>query len=219
MFIDFKMSFAQRLLFLVMFLFNSVHAGEGLILVVNKGAMMPPSEKMMEIKKLIEQARFHPAAAMPTETHQSYPIPLKFGDRLRVAFLYCPSRVSPQFGLQLVAPNYIATLDVESGKFEEMRAAAPNDFGQPHKEAELIGKYPMPEGMNPEQFIAAQAELYRAYDILLPMFAGNAVVPADVKDTARRFKSLFSQIAEPPLLPYYQSVGKEFFAWVERLTI
>jgi len=66
-----------------------------------------------------------PGQALPNETHQSFPMPVRGPTGLRVMFMYCTSIVTPGVGLQLLAPSYVAYLDAKTGKLEEMKAVTP----------------------------------------------------------------------------------------------
>jgi hypothetical protein len=68
------------------------------------------------------------------------------------------------------------------------------------------------------EYLDKRKRLFELYDNLLPEFAARAMrsTPAAHRQAAE-FVALFSQLMEPPLIPYYQAVGKEFFDWVRRL--
>jgi len=184
---------------------------------------------LWKVVKLIEQARLYPAGALPRGTHQSYPVPVPGAKGLRVAFFYCTAMIiRPGEGLQLLTPSYVAFLDATTGEFELLKAVVPGEFGQKHKEDEILGKYlTLPERMAAE-FLTRQVLLYQAYDALLPAFAvDQADVPPQAKKAAReaqdvqkaavQFRSLFPAVTEGPLQGYYQALGKDFFAWLNRL--
>jgi len=178
-------------------------------------AQADPSN-LKTVTTLIGVAKRQPAAALPNETHQSYPIPLIKAGRLRIAFLYCPSHLSPGEGLLLRAPSYFAEIDAQTGTFEELREIQPGEFGQGHAPGEVIGKFALSEGLSQEEFLEKKNQLYKHYDLLLPAFvASTASVSADLKPVAREFGLLFSQVTEEPLRPYYRAAGRAFFAWLE----
>lgn len=188
-----------------------------------------PSVEILSVVHLTNLARRYPANALPPEYHQSQPIPVPGPKGLRVAFLYGKAMiVEPGEGLQLTPPSYLAFLNAVTGDFEELRAVTPGEWGPKHKEEERIGRYlTLPERLVPE-FLTKQLRLYQAYDALLPAFATDqANVPPHLKQAANEapptkkaaaeFQALFRAVAESPLLPYYQAIGKAFFAWLTRV--
>jgi hypothetical protein len=179
---------------------------------------MPPTTAPKPIRYIIEQARFHPAAALGLETHQSFPIPVGAGAALRVVFLYCPSRAVPREGLYLAAPNYRATLSATTGKFEELKAVEPPDLGVPADPADSLGTFGLPDGMTSEQYLELQNRLYDGYDALLPLFADDVRSLQTLPRLATQFESIFFELSERGLRPYYRAVGKRFFDWLGSVT-
>jgi hypothetical protein len=178
---------------------------------------MPPVE-IHSVVHLTNMARRYLASALAPEFLQSQPIPVPGPKALRVAFLFGKGMIiEPGEGLQLMPPSYLGFLNAVTGDVEELRAVTPGELGQKHKEEELIGRYlTLPERMMPE-FLTKQARLQQVYDTLLPAFAGlKPGDSAEVKRAAGEFKTLFAQVSEGPWLPYYQAVGKQFFAWLEK---
>jgi len=58
--------------------------------------------------------------------------------------------------------------------------------------------------------------LWKLYDQVLPSFAARRAPDADAKKAIEEFRELFAQLAEKPLQPYYETLGKEFFTWLEQ---
>lgn len=173
---------------------------------------------LMKVEALIQQARFHPAGALPTETHQSYPVPVRGKEGLRVLFMYCPSHASMEEGLVLLAPYYVAYLNAVTGVFEEMRRVTPKELGRPDQPDQRIGAYVMPPGISREEFVVLQAQLYEGYDALMPLFlAGQTRASPETKRLASEFRRLFLLITEAPLEPYYSVVGQDFFHWLDQI--
>jgi hypothetical protein len=185
-----------------------------------KDLRVPPSTPQLKsIVAIIESARHYTAASLPNETHQSYPVPVRTGGGIRIAFLYCVSRVTFQEGLQLLPPSHLGFVNAETAVFEEFRAVRPADFGRSDPENQFLGKYRLPEGMTQEEYLDYQARLFQAYDRLLPQFAINqASVSPETKRAAGEFKALFNLITEQILRPYYQAIGNDFFAWLDKVS-
>lgn len=170
---------------------------------------------LVPIKGLIGEARAH-AFSIPIEARQSFPIPLPTADGFKVVFLYSMQILEPGTGRAILcAPTHQTFVDPEAGKFEELRAISPREFGLDHEPGAIIGDYALPAGMSSEQFLQEQERLYELYDRLLPPFAARQrKATEEVVQAARQFLALFPRIAEPPLMPYYRAAGAEFFAWL-----
>lgn len=167
---------------------------------------------------LVETARLHPAGALPLGTHQSYPIPVPDPKGLRVAFLYCRAEiVEAKQGLQLWPPSYVAFLEARTGRFERLATLTADDRGQDRPADRPLGSYLTLAERMTDTFLTQQVRLYQAYDDLLPAFAARpGDVPPEVVRSILEFEQLFPRVTEGPLLPHYQVIGKEFFAWLRR---
>ena len=65
---------------------------------------------------------------------------------------------------------------------------------------------------------AAEASSHASDGVLLPADAAGATEPQPaLRAAATSFKRLFTMIGEHVLLPYYQAIGKDWFAWVDRM--
>lgn len=63
-----------------------------------------------------------------------------------------------------------------------------------------------------------RAQLFGAYDVLLPAFArGLATTEPAVQEAARTFKKVFPRFAGKLLDPYYREIGKDWFIWLDRM--
>lgn len=177
---------------------------------------LPP---LKGIREIVTLAQAGPAASLPDETHQSYPIPLpRSGSPIRVLFLFSPSHLQRGTGLLLSAPNFVAVLSATTGEVLEKGPVTPDKLGVRNKPGEVLGAFRMPEKMSSEEYSAERERLYDAYDALLLAWAAEQRPGADprVRNTAREFTRLFDRLSEAPLLPYYRSVGAAFFGWVRR---
>jgi hypothetical protein len=175
--------------------------------------------KCLAVQDLIAAAAT-PAAALPDETHQSFPIPIHVPAGYRVAFMFCRSNVTMKIGLRLMPPSYVAELDAVTGKPIRMWHVSPSDFGRADPEHQFLGRYDMlPDGRTPEQYHELRAKLLVVYDVLIPVFGDRPTqVPSEIREAAADFLVLFPQVIEQPLQPYYQVLGREFFAWLEQVS-
>lgn len=183
---------------------------------------MPTSlPELRTSRQLVETARSNAAAILPTETHQSYPIPLDPAGRAKpVTFLYCTSRLEFGSGLFLLAPGRRVELDAATGEVLASAAVSPADLGVGDEPGKTLGRFGLPKDVSPEEYLKAKEALLDAYDRLLgPWYSGEA--PRDAgrptRAAAAEFRRAFAVVGEPPLAPYYRAVGKRFFAWLDDL--
>jgi hypothetical protein len=173
--------------------------------------------KLKPIEEIITLARSAIAGKLPTETHQSYPVPTQLGAP-RVSVLYGVGVLAPKIGLTLLAPDHRGTFDVEKGELVALDAIVPADLGQgdaPHK---VLGKFNMMHtARTPDAYLDAQRRLHQAYDELLPHFCeGVPGPPPDVAPSAKGFVELFKTVTEQVLWPYYEHLGKDYWEWLGR---
>jgi len=123
--------------------------------------------------------------------------------------------VKPREGLQLWPPTYIAFMDVSTGRFDRLKAVTSRDFGQVHAMDRPIGTYLTRAERLSDSCLTKEARLLQAFDVFLPSFAQRAgAPPLEVRQAATEFRTLFQEVAEIPLLAYYQFLAKEFFSWL-----
>lgn len=180
---------------------------------------MPSSvPSLKSARELFDLAQRGPGGRLPDETHQSLPIPLPAIGRVpRVAFLFLPSRLDGGFGLILVAPSHRAVLDASTGEALSLDRVTPADLGVADALGQELGRFGLPKDVSPEEFRKVREKLLSAYDRLLgPWFAGEGAPEAgqSVQAAAAELRRAFAIVGEPPLAPYYASVGKAFFDWV-----
>lgn len=179
---------------------------------------MPVRRSYLKTALLIARAREQLARALPTEAHQSYPIPVRHAAGLRIHFLYGTTRLNPRVGLYLSPPKYLARFDARTGQLEEFRAVTAEDFGMGGDAGAGDGLLQMPEGMTREDYLSRQARLYEAYDVLLPAFAARETdVPPAVRKAANEFRTLFPSVSEASLKPCYRAEGRDFFSWLDQI--
>ena len=178
--------------------------------------------RLKPIREIIGLAETGPAASLPDETHRSYPIPLPVtGGSLRVAFVFAPSQLQRGVGLLLSAPSFVAILSATTGEVLEKGPVTPADLGVRNKPGEVLGPFGLPPRMSAEEYAKERERLYDAYDVVLTAWAAGrrgSDVDRRTQSAATDFVRLFGRLSEPPLVPYYRSVGKDFFLWVERAT-
>jgi hypothetical protein len=174
--------------------------------------------ELASVTRLIKKADLYLGPSSGPTTHRSLPVPIHGPTGLRVAFMYAPGgKTEGSPGLLLYAPNYLAFFDVEVGEFEELKAVDPGELGTNLPSGQPIGTH-SPGSSSADELASKQALLYRDYDVLMGSFgAGLTSVSQDVRDAAREYMELFHKLAEPPLFPYYQFLGRQFFGWLSQI--
>lgn len=152
---------------------------------------------------------------------QSLPVPVRRQRQSLIAFMvyfyafsYDMSWVSP--------PGSVIWLDPISGKLIAKTTVTPADFGQPtprsFDESMKEWKSSMPPGMTAESFDKLNDRLFVLYDMLFEVWATKPSTRSSaLHATAREFVKAFDAVSEPPLLPYYNALGHEYFEWVRAL--
>lgn len=178
---------------------------------------MAAKQVFMKMADLSKAARIKSLEATGESTRQSFAIPVAGEDGVHLFFLYYPAQALARQPAKIGPPRFI--LDMEaSGVFKELRAVTPKELGQSHRPEEAIGVYGSPPGLTSEQYFESLDRLNQAYDLVLPRFgARQSSADPETKAAAKGFKTLFQLLVEQPLLPYYQALGKDFFAWIDRM--
>ena len=97
---------------------------------------------------------------------------------------------------------------VSSSGFEE---TSPQSLGVDIPDGQILGVYALPDDLPHAEYLTKKRELMTLYDTLLPSFAASHSPDATA---AKEVMSVFSRISEPPLQPFYESLGAEWFEWV-----
>jgi hypothetical protein len=178
------------------------------------------SESMQSFSKMMALGRTLTVDQVPEQSRQSLPVPVPAReDRpLRVAFMFCPAQALPGV-TRMAPPNQIAWLDPHSGALLGVRPVTPASFGQSHPPREPLGEFRLAQGVTAESYLALRERLFQLYDLLFPIWAGQASAPEQARwgPSARELLQIFGQVGEPPLIPYYYSLGKDFFDWMRAL--
>lgn len=166
---------------------------------------------------LMKLGRIHVSATVPEQSRQSLPVPLRIGETLQVAFFYCPSQALPGV-VRMAPPHYLARLDPASGALISLVPVTPATFHLAHPAREELGKYSLPEGMSIDQYFALRDRLFWLYDQLTPAFAQDPQSQRiDLKPLAAEFLRGFEMLSEPPVRPYYDALGADYFRWLRAI--
>ena len=174
----------------------------------------------MKTAQLSRVTRIIASGPVSDQHRQSLPIPVLKPEGLFILFFYSPALARPKQPTNLWPPDYIMELNASTGKFKELKAVLPRDFGQTDTPETMIGSSGIPDGMSLEEYDRKETRLYEVYDILLPHFIAQkgSVVP-DVALVAKEFKQLFPIISDPPSRRYYDAAGHKFFQWVDNIAV
>jgi hypothetical protein len=169
----------------------------------------------MTFEELFRKMQSQTAGLLGDGYRQALPLPVRHGDTVSLNVIIAPSLIREPEGTIIYPPSYLGVFDRSDGSLLKLSAVEPSDFGQSHPTQEPLGVANMPEGMTFEQFMNLRAELFSAYDLLVPAFSGKeARLDKPQYEAAQRFLTLFPQLSEAVLKPYYEHVGKEFFGWL-----
>jgi hypothetical protein len=151
-------------------------------------------------------------AALPGAWHTTLPLPVPGADGTLWGVWLAPGEQNPETGaLRIGVPEYGLFFRADFGAFAELRGLAPRDFGLSDKTAPWLGDVPDADDRN--------ARRGRLFELLQAATPGFAAGPRGLTPAARRaaaeIKTLFPEVAEPPLLPCYRRAARRFFAWLD----
>lgn len=174
--------------------------------------MTRPLPELTSVARIARRFAFHRQGALPGKNHAGVPVPVPGPDGVRVAIFFTTTELdSTTNALRIQTPGHVVYARADTGDFIELRAITPRDLGIAQDPGAWLGD----PGAPPDP--GKLARLMDLYDAALPAFAGGpAAMTASSKRAAIEIKTLFHEIAEPPLAPYYAALGKRFFAWIER---
>ena len=178
------------------------------------------SDVAMSFSQLMKLGRTQAGEQVSEQSRQSLPVPVPAReDRpLRIAFMYCPSQALPGVN-RLAPPTQVVWLDPKTGALIAVRAVTPQSFGRQDPPREVLGEFRLSPGMTADQYLALRERLFQLYDLLFPVWVQSSSQQdkALLQASAREFLQIFGQISEPPLIPYYHSLGRVYFDWVRAL--
>lgn len=178
---------------------------------MNTTASTPSFSDLMRLGRELVMQR------VPEQSRQSLPVPMRAENAWRAAFLYAPAQILPGVN-RLAAPNFVAYLDPIGGSLLELVPVTPKDFGLTDKAGELIGEFRLPQGMNANEYLLERERLFGLYaNLVRPWLDGAKPGPSDLRLRAQEFLRSFAVVSEPPLIPYYHALGRDYFDWVRKI--
>ena len=171
-------------------------------------AMTPPSNITRE------------ARAALGDLGDSYRLSLPFIGRYEAQFQICvlayPAVPRPRQASVIYAPAYRVYLDGASQKLLKRVANAPGEVVAGHTQGQSIGEYGIPAGMSYEGYLAKEAALHALVPALCVTMNSAAAATQAPSQAGHDYLALFKTLSEPPLAPYYEKFGKEFFSYLKR---
>ena len=164
--------------------------------------------------ELSRMARDYTMGAVPEQFRQSLPIPVTGPSGVEVEFFFAPALARPKQPVELYPPGFAITLRPD-GSLVMLWKCAPRDFGLNNDPSQSMGQFGLPDGWTYEDYTRRHTQLMETLNILFPQFAAKNLHPDAT--AARHFLQLFRELAEPPFLPYYEAVGRDFFPWVRSI--
>lgn len=171
---------------------------------------------ILPIRDLLPVVRRDYKPATATGIAESWPVPTRNGGTMRLQIMVC--NVLPEYGYGILywPPKALVLIDPYAGKVESAKDVTAADFGQTVGTREPLDYDKA--GPDRDQYTRDVEALYTALDILLPAYAeGVTEVQPNLKEAATTFKRVFAKVAEEVLMPYYHAIGKDWFAWIDRM--
>lgn len=174
---------------------------------------------MKKFSELMRLARSHVMDRVPEQSRQSLPVPAVREGLVQIAFMFSPSQALPGVA-RMAPPDMIAWLNPLDGNLRSISRVTPADFGQSHSARDLLGEFRLQPGITAEFYLNLRERLFELYDTLVPAWAASKSLQATpaLQAVAREFLQVFGQVSEPPLLPYYHALGRDYFETVRRIS-
>lgn len=174
--------------------------------------MNAPLPELCPIASIVRRARMHRYGALGPD-YESLPVPVHSPNGLVIVRMLSATTVDEDTNQRFVKPpSYIVSMRADTGEFAEVRARSPADFNLKDPPGESLGQLVLPE-----DFAARAGRLFTLLDSVTPAFAAGQGAPlAPISRAAAETRTAFFDIAETPLIPYYQSLGKRFFEFLDR---
>ena len=157
---------------------------------------------------------------VPSMTHTSYPVPIRHEGQLQIVFMVCRLRL--QFGgSQIWPPNKIIRFEPINGKIINETMVSPTDFGQADSTDKELPEWKLRQktNMTGNMFDNLVKRLLELYNVLFAAWADNPSPAGQgrLQNQAQDFLRIFDQLAEEPLKPYYEALGRDWFGWLRAL--
>jgi hypothetical protein len=166
-----------------------------------KAETMHP-KPMAQLVEDIRRADTTPSTGEAT----SFPIPVRAGGGVQIAVFRYQSGYDAKKRETFVAPPVLVLF------FDPVTGALLRQ--EPRQPGPTLGSesFDVPR----TEVHALLAELYGAYDALLPAFAqGDAKPGPGIQAAARKYKEAFARVSGKLLMPAYTEIGRAWFQWID----
>lgn len=156
-------------------------------------------------------------AKVADELRNSYPIPVRDGDRFYWrCFYFAAFGRPPSLMRDIYPPQWSAVLD-RDGRLLDVRKWTPADYGLNADPDEPFGKVSyVAQGGGLGSPVERVEHLLTAYDPAVAAWdAGKDPDAPEQRALRSTFRTWFYSLAEPFFLPVYRRIGPDFFGWIE----
>ena len=154
-------------------------------------------------------------ARVALELLASWPIPVGVTEQIQFRFFYYASFGPPpakQF--KLYPPCWEAWIAAD-GTVEKLHRIQPREAGLGAEQGQPFAAHSWPTDWTLEAADQKRVDLLAAYDRVIPLWLAReptrAAAEARVVTDCRQ---RFLELTEPPLVPCYQALGRDFFDWI-----
>lgn len=154
-------------------------------------------------------------AYVALELLASWPIPDHHQGELRyVFFYYAAFGPPPAKSFKLYPPSWAVWILAADASIHQLRHVEPKQIGIDAKPGEPFATHAWPAQWTVEEADQKRKDLLAAYDPVVELWeSGRRITGPDAK-IVEDFRGKFAELTQPPLLPCYQVLGREFFQWV-----
>jgi hypothetical protein len=160
-------------------------------------------KKAMEIGSFDEAIRKNVAM----ELEPSWPVPV---ENFIVFFYFARFGPPPAQVDQLYPPSWVASLSPEDGRVLNIEKKDPAYFGISGQPDKPFAQHAYPSDWTPDSIMKMKARLFECMDILYPEWISNR---APDGRSAPDFRTLFPEMAAPPMMVCYRHISPRFFSW------
>lgn len=176
-------------------------------------------ERIKSMEELVEIAQTHTGIKKVINIEaftQSLPIPLYLKGQFLVGFIFFR-----KFGLspsppKVYPPRYRVLVESETGEIVEIVLVKPGDFQINLPPDNPLGEHKLSPDITMKIYLEKRKKLYQLYDEILPLYKMQKSPFLETeREEIEEFYSLFNELVEKPLLPFYKALNPEFFLWLE----
>jgi len=146
----------------------------------------------------------------------SLPFVARLDGEFHIGMLAYPAVPRPRQASVVFPPSHLIYLNAATLKLVRRVEIRPAEVVASQSPGKAIGEYGIPSGISYDDFLKLEATLHAHTPGLFAKLNAEAAKPAGAGQAGRENLAGFNQVSEPPLAPYYEKFGKEFFAYLKR---